>query len=56
MHAVIVLVGINDINFGAIPRWAGLDCDSPYKVIGAPQLIDGYQRVAADAHRRGVRI
>ena len=56
VRAVIVLVGINDINFGAMSPRADLDCDFPHTVVGAPQLIDGYQRVAVDARRRNVRI
>lgn len=56
VRAAIVLIGINDINFGAMPPRAGLDCDFPHAVVSARQLIEGYERVAAHAHRRGVRI
>jgi lysophospholipase L1-like esterase len=50
------LIGINDINFAAMPARAGLDCDSPHAAVDAQGLIAGYQDLAAQAHRRGVRI
>src|SRR5260370_30797372 len=51
-----MLIGINDINFAAMPPHAGLDCDFPHTRVTGRDLIDGYQRVIAAAHRRGVRI
>jgi lysophospholipase L1-like esterase len=56
VKAVILLVGINDINFAAMPPRAGLDCDFPHTQVTARDLIDGYQRVIAAAHRSGMRI
>jgi lysophospholipase L1-like esterase len=56
VRAAIILIGINDINFGAMPARAGLDCDFPHAVVTAAQLIDGYTRLAAQAHGRGVRV
>jgi lysophospholipase L1-like esterase len=56
VRAAIVLIGINDINFAAMPARAGLDCDSPHAAVDAQGLIAGYQDLAAQAHRRGVRI
>ncbi|HEY3599964.1 MAG TPA: SGNH/GDSL hydrolase family protein [Paraburkholderia sp.] len=51
-----LLIGINDINFAAMPPRAGLDCDFPHAEVTADKLIDGYRRVIAAAHERGVRI
>jgi len=56
VRAVILLIGINDINFAATPLRRGLDCDAPHTQVTANGLIDGYKRVIADAHRRGLRI
>lgn len=56
VRAVVLLVGINDINFAAMPPRAGLDCDFPHTQVTAQALIDGYKRVIAEAHRRSVRI
>ncbi|MGN6651428.1 SGNH/GDSL hydrolase family protein [Trinickia sp.] len=56
VRAVIVLIGINDINFAAMPPRAGLDCDFPHTVVTARDLIDGYQRLIAQAHRNSVHI
>ncbi|APR96513.1 G-D-S-L family lipolytic protein [Pandoraea thiooxydans] len=56
VRAVILQVGINDINFGATPPRRGLDCDAPHVVVQARDLIAGYRRVIAQAHARGVRI
>ncbi|MGF6596602.1 lysophospholipase L1-like esterase [Paraburkholderia sp. GAS448] len=56
VKTAIVLVGINDINFAAMPPRAGLDCDSPHTPVSAAALIDGYQRVIAAAHQHGVRV
>lgn len=56
VKAVIVLVGINDINFASMPPHAGLDCDFPHTVVTARDLIDGYRRLIERAHQSGVRI
>lgn len=56
VKAVAVLIGINDINFAAMPSHGGLDCDTPHTQVDARTLIQGYQRLIAEAHRRGVRI
>ena len=54
--AAIVLIGINDINFAAMPARTGLDCDFPHTAVTSEALIDGYRRLIAAAHRRGVRL
>jgi lysophospholipase L1-like esterase len=56
VKTVILLIGINDINFADMPPRAGLDCDSPHTQVSAAALIDGYQRVIAAAHQHGVRV
>lgn len=56
VRAVIVLIGINDINFAAMPPRAGLDCDFPHTSVTAADLTDGYRRLIGLAHRSGVRI
>jgi lysophospholipase L1-like esterase len=56
VRAVILLIGINDINFPAMPPHAGLDCDDPHTPVTADSLLRGYQRLIAQAHQRGVRI
>ncbi|KWN12363.1 GDSL family lipase [Burkholderia territorii] len=56
VKAAIVLIGINDINFAAMPPHAGLDCDSPHTQVTAASLIDGYRGLIDAAHRRGVKI
>ena len=56
VRTAIVLIGINDINFSSMPPRAGLDCDYPHTSVSAGDLIDGYKRVIAEAHRRGVRV
>lgn len=56
VRTVIVLIGINDINFASMPPRAGLDCDFPHTVVTARDLIDGYRRLIERAHRSGVRI
>ncbi|CAH2805954.1 MAG: Lysophospholipase L1 and related esterases [uncultured Caballeronia sp.] len=56
VRAVIVLIGINDINFMAMPAHAGLDCDAPHTEVNADSLVRGYQRLIAQAHQRGIRI
>jgi lysophospholipase L1-like esterase len=54
--AVAVLIGINDINFAAMPPRAGLDCDFPHAAVSERDLVDGYRRLIERAHRAGVRI
>ncbi|MDR5755325.1 SGNH/GDSL hydrolase family protein [Caballeronia sp. LZ035] len=56
VRAVIVLIGINDINFMAMPAHGGLDCDAPHTEVNADALVRGYQRLIAQAHQRGVKI
>lgn len=56
VRAIIVLIGINDINFAAMPAHAGLDCDDPHTQVTADSLIRGYQRLIAQAHQRGIKI
>jgi lysophospholipase L1-like esterase len=56
VKTAILLIGINDINFSSMPPRAGLDCDYPHTSVTAADLIAGYQRVIAEAHRHGVRI
>jgi lysophospholipase L1-like esterase len=53
---IIVLIGINDINFQAMPPRAGLDCDFPHTPVSAADLIAGYGRLITRAHRAGKRI
>jgi lysophospholipase L1-like esterase len=56
VRAIIVLIGINDINFAAMPARAGLDCDTPHTQVTADALLRGYQRLIAQAHQRGIKI
>jgi len=56
VKTAIVLIGINDINFAAMPPRAGLDCDSPHTQVTAASLIDGYRRLIEAAHRQGVKV
>ena len=56
VKTVILLIGINDINFAAMPAHGGLDCDAPHTQVTVDSLIAGYKRVIAAAHARGVRI
>ncbi|KQR74675.1 GDSL family lipase [Burkholderia sp. Leaf177] len=56
VRSVIVLIGINDINFPSMPARAGLDCDDPHTPVTADSLLRGYQRLIAQAHQRGVKI
>jgi lysophospholipase L1-like esterase len=56
VRAVILMIGINDINFPSMPPRAGLDCDDPHTPVTADLLLRGYQRLIAQAHQRGVRI
>ncbi|WP_277184865.1 SGNH/GDSL hydrolase family protein [Caballeronia sp. BR00000012568055] len=56
VRSIIVLIGINDINFAAMPAHTGLDCDAPHTQVNADALLRGYQRLIAQAHQRGIRI
>ncbi|MDQ7980892.1 SGNH/GDSL hydrolase family protein [Paraburkholderia sp. SARCC-3016] len=56
VRTAILLIGINDINFASMPPHAGLDCDTPHTQVTAASLIEGYRRVIAAAHARGVRV
>jgi lysophospholipase L1-like esterase len=56
VRSVIVLIGINDINFPSMPPRAGLDCDDPHTPVTADLLLRGYQRLIAQAHQRGIKI
>jgi lysophospholipase L1-like esterase len=56
VRTAILLIGINDINFQAMPPRAGLDCDAPHTAVTADDLIAGYRQVIADAHAHGIRI
>ena len=56
VRAVIVMIGINDINFAAMPPRAGLDCDFPHTSVTARDLTGGYRHLIDLAHRNGVRI
>ncbi|MCY0389101.1 SGNH/GDSL hydrolase family protein [Robbsia sp. Bb-Pol-6] len=48
---VIALIGINDINFPAMPKRRGLDCDEPHTFVSAADLEAGYRRLIEAAHR-----
>ncbi|KVE27675.1 lipase [Burkholderia singularis] len=54
VKVAVVMIGINDINFAAMPARAGFDCDAPHTRVDAQSLIDGYRRLIAAAHARGV--
>lgn len=56
VKTAILLIGINDINFSSMPPRAGLDCDDPHTAVSAADLIAGYKRVIAEAHRHDVRV
>ncbi|MCC8393090.1 SGNH/GDSL hydrolase family protein [Paraburkholderia sp. MMS20-SJTR3] len=56
VKAVVLLIGINDINFAAMPAHSGLDCDFPHTSVTASDLISGYQRVIAAARHAGVKV
>ncbi|KGS06584.1 SGNH/GDSL hydrolase family protein [Burkholderia sp. ABCPW 111] len=56
VKAAVLLIGINDINFAAMPARSGLDCDAPHTQVDAQSLIAGYRRVIAAAHARGVAV
>ncbi|MGI4857375.1 MAG: SGNH/GDSL hydrolase family protein [Janthinobacterium lividum] len=48
---VIALIGINDINFPAMPKRRGVDCDEPHTFVSAADLEAGYRRLIDAAHR-----
>ncbi|AOJ00648.1 lipase [Burkholderia mayonis] len=56
VKVAVLLIGINDINFAAMPARSGLDCDAPHTQVDAQALIEGYRRVIAAAHARGVAV
>ena len=56
VRTAILLIGINDINFAAMPPRNGLDCDFPHTSVTAADLIAGYQRLIAAARRTGVKV
>lgn len=56
VKVAVLLIGINDINFAAMPARSGLDCDAPHTPVDAQSLIAGYRRVIAAAHARGVEV
>lgn len=56
VKAAVLLIGINDIDFPAMPPRAGLDCDAPHTPVSAQSLIDGYRRVIAKAHAAHIAI
>jgi lysophospholipase L1-like esterase len=56
VKTAILLIGINDINFAAMPPRNGLDCDAPHTSVSAADLIAGYQRIIAAARHGGVKV
>jgi lysophospholipase L1-like esterase len=54
--AAVVMIGINDIDFPAMPPRRGLDCDVPHTAVTPADLIQGYRQVIAAAHRAGIRL
>ena len=56
VHAAIVLIGINDIDFGYTPARAGLDCDAPHLRVRAAQLEQALLGLARQARLAGVRL
>ncbi|MGV0126803.1 SGNH/GDSL hydrolase family protein [Burkholderia gladioli] len=56
VKAAVLLVGINDINFQAMPPRAGLDCDAPHTKVDARALIQGYRRLIVSAHAKGIAL
>lgn len=53
---IMVLIGINDINFQDMPPRKGLDCDFPHTKVNASDLIAGYKTLIATAHNAHRRI
>jgi lysophospholipase L1-like esterase len=56
VKTAILLIGINDINFAAMPPRSGLDCDFPHTSVTAADLIAGYQRLINSARHAGVKV
>ncbi|WP_109126322.1 SGNH/GDSL hydrolase family protein [Dyella sp. C11] len=56
VRTVVVLVGINDINFPAMPTRQGLDCDAPHTSVNAKDLTSGYRHLIDVAHRHHARL
>jgi lysophospholipase L1-like esterase len=56
VKTAILLIGINDINFAAMPAHGGLDCDYPHTSVTVADLIAGYQRVIGAARHAGVKV
>ncbi len=56
VKAAVLLVGINDINFQAMPPRKLLDCDAPHTKVDARMLIDGYRRLIERAHAHGIAL
>jgi lysophospholipase L1-like esterase len=54
--AAVVMIGINDIDFAAMPPRHGLDCDFPHAAVTPADLIQGYRQVIVAAHRAGMRL
>ncbi len=54
-RAVVVLIGINDIDFAHTPQRRGLDCDAPHLHVDAALLEQGLATLAREAHARGLR-
>ena len=54
-RAVVVLIGINDIDFAHTPPRRGLDCDAPHLRVDAALLEQGLATLARQAHARGLR-
>jgi len=56
VQTAIVLIGINDINFAAMPAQRASDCGFPHRQITAENLIAGYRDLIDVAHRHHVRL
>ncbi len=54
-RAVVVLIGINDIDFAHTPQRRGLDCDAPHLRVDAAMLEQGLTELARQAHARGLK-
>ncbi|WP_297911434.1 GDSL-type esterase/lipase family protein [Thiomonas sp.] len=55
VRAVVVLIGINDIDFANTPQRRGLDCDAPHLRVDAAMLEQGLTELARQARARGLR-
>ena len=56
VRAVVLLIGINDIDFAATPPRQGLDCDAPHRQVHVARMEQALARLAALAHARGLRV